>query len=429
MNETFKALLKIIPIGFATIVGLFAVLVWSPADADENRARPLSFIRDAEIENTIRAYAAPLFRAADLEPSNVRIFLVNDRSLNAFVTGGQNLFINTGLLMKSRHAGQVIGVIAHETGHIAAAHVARTQGEIDRLGNSVFTIPFLIFYLRSQEAAADQAAARLLDSTGQSALGMAEFLGVIENQELPLPEYLDRYIRTHPMARERISFLRLHLSESPYTYKPISRQFEAMHGRMRAKLHGFLNPPSRTLEQYRGTNNSLESRLARAIAYCRNSDLVNGLPLIDGLIAEFPEDPYFQELKGQMLFENGRVAEAITPYEAAVRLLPDAPLLRVGLAAAQIETNDPVENSRAIEHLNIAVRADPGNPRAWYRLSVALGRNGQFGLSVVASAERASLLGRRADARHLAARALKQLPVGSLGARRAEDILFRYKEE
>ena len=127
---------------------------------------------------------------------------------------------------------------------------------------------------------------------------------------------------------------------------------------------------------------------------------------------------------GQLLFENGRVAEAIGPYETAVRLLPDAPLLRVSLAASQIETNDPAENSRAIEHLRTAVRADPGDPHAWYRLSVALGRDGQLGLSAVASAEHALLLGRRAEARHHAARALKRLPEGSSGALRAEDILL-----
>ncbi len=428
MNITLKSLRKCIPTGVAAVIGLFVVFDWKPVDAEATTVRAQSFIRDAEIENTIRAYATPLFRAAGLEPSNVKIFLVNDRSLNAFVARGQNLFINTGLLMESEHAGQIIGVIAHETGHIAAAHVVRAHEAMNKIGNRLIARPLFISYLRTQEATADQAAVRLLDSTGQSARGLVEFLEVLEDQELLPPKHQDRYVRTHPMARERISYLRLHLSESPISDKPISRQFEVMHRRMQAKLHGFLDPVSSTLQRYKESDGNLVSRLARAVALSRKPDLGKALPLIDGLIAELPDDPYLHALKGQLLFENGRVAEAIGPYETAVRLLPNAPLLRVSLAASQIETNDPAQNSRAIEHLRTAVRVDPGDPHAWYRLSVALGRDGQLGLSAAASSEHALLLGRRAEARHHAVRALKRLPVGSPDALRAEDLLLSAQE-
>ncbi len=443
-------------IAFPFAVSVFAAAcLWAPAEAG---AQKLSFIRDAEIENTIRTYAAPLFQAAGLEPSDVRIYLVNDRSLNAFVAGGQRLFINTGLIMRSKHAGQVIGVIAHETGHIAGGHLSRLHAAIANstaqsilalvigaaaaigtgrgdVGSAIIAggqsmgIRSFLHYNRTQESAADQAALRFLDATGQSSRGLLEFMDLLGAQELLSADRQDPYLRTHPLSRERVDAVQAHLSRSPNRDKPQPARIRALHRRMLAKLYAFLEPVPRTLRRYAESDTGLDARYARAIAYYRKPDLGKALPLIDGLIAERPEDPYFHELKGQMLFENGRAAEALKPYETAVRLLPRSPLLRRGLAQVQLELGDPALLEPAIRNLRAAVQRDSEAPFTWRQLAIAYGRRGDMGMSAVALAEEALLKGDARQARYHAGKAEKLLPRGSIGWLQAQDILQAAKKK
>jgi len=428
-----------------------AACLWAPADAGAQR---LSFIRDAEIENTIRTYAAPLFQAAGLEPSDVRIYLVDDRSLNAFVAGGQRLFINTGLIMRSKHAGQVIGVIAHETGHIAGGHLSRLHAAIanstaqsilalvigaaavigtgrgaDVAGGQSMGLRSFLHYNRTQESAADQAALRYLDATGQSSRGLLEFMEVLDGQELLSADRQDPYLRTHPLSRERIDAVQAHLSRSPNRDKAQPARIQELHRRMLAKLYAFLEPFRRTLRRYPESDTGVDARYARAVAYYRKPDLGKALPLVDGLIAERPEDPYFHELKGQMLFENGRAAEAQKPYETAVRLLPRSPLLRRGLAQVQLELGDPALLEPAIRNLRAALQQDADAPFTWRQLAIAYGRRGNMGMSAVALAEEALLQGHARQARYHAGKAEKLLPRGSIGWLQAQDILQAAKEK
>ena len=442
-------------IAFPVAVSVFAAAcLWAPAEAG---AQKLSFIRDAEIENTIRTYAAPLFQAAGLEPSDVRIYLVNDRSLNAFVAGGQRLFINTGLIMRSKHAGQVIGVIAHETGHIAGGHLSRLHAAIANstaqsilalvigaaaaigtgrgdvgaaivAGGQSMGLRSFLHYNRTQESAADQAALRFLDATGQSSRGLLEFMELLGAQDLLSADRQDPYLRTHPLSRERVDAVQAHLSRSPNRDKAQPARIQELHRRMLAKLYAFLEPVPRTLRRYADSDTGLAARYARAIAYYRKPDLGKALPLIDGLIAERPEDPYFHELKGQMLFENGRAAEALKPYETAVRLLPRSPLLRRGLAQVQLELGDPALIEPAIRNLRAAVQRDAEAPFTWRQLAIAYGRRGDMGMSAVALAEEALLKGDARQARYHAGKAGKLLPRGSIGWLQAQDILQAAKK-
>jgi predicted Zn-dependent protease len=427
----------------------FAALFLRPA---ESEAQGLSLIRDAEIESTIRAYSAPLFRAAGLDPTAVRIFLVNDRTLNAFVAGGQKLFVNTGLLMRAANPEQVIGVIAHETGHIAGGHLSRTHDAIEKSttqtiisfllgtaaavasgrpdvggaiiagGQSVGLRSFLQ-YSRTQESAADHAAMRFLDATGQSSRGILEFLNTLIGQEQLSRARQDPYLRTHPLTYERIDAIRAHLARSPHANKPSPPNFETMHQRMRAKLFAFLESVAITLRRYPESDNSLFARYARAIAYLRKPNLEKALPLIDGLLAEHPDDAYFHELKGQMLFEHGHAADALVAYEKAVQLAPRSPLIRSQYAQVQLELNDPALLDPAIMNLRAALQYDTRMPFTWRQLAIAYGRKGDMGQSSLALAEEALLKGKAGDARYHAGRAEKLMPRGSIGWLKAQDIL------
>ena len=432
-----------------------AVSIWSPA---ETVARNVSFIRDAEIENTITVYAAPLFQAAGLEPSAVKIYIVKDRALNAFVAGGQKLFVNTGLLMNSPDPSMVIGVIAHEAGHISGGHLSRTHeamrnasakailgtilggiaavgsgrgelgGAIVAGGREMAKRSFLM-YSRTQESAADQAAVKFLENTGQSARGLSRLLAALADQELIGARHQDPYVRTHPITRDRILFIESHLARSRYSNAPAHPRLLAMHRRMVAKLRGFTEPTARTLRRYKETDRSVEARYARAVAYSRRPDLERALPLIAGLIAEHPGDPYFHEFRGQILFEGGRTSEALASYTMAAQLNPDSPLILQGLAQVQLELDDPALLDGAIANLRAALHHGAASPFAWRQLAIAHGRNGQMGESALAMAEEAMLKNDPAAARHYAQRAEKMLASGSAGWLHAVDILEATKKE
>jgi predicted Zn-dependent protease len=414
------------------------------------QGQPVSFIRDAEIEALIRRYATPLFNAAGLDAEAVRIYLVNDARLNAFVAGGQNLFINTGLLARASSPNQVIGVIAHETGHIAGGHLARTQ-EAMRNATAAMIIAMvlgaaaaaagggnaaggviaggaavgqrsMLAYSVAQESAADQAGLTYLERTGQSAQGIADFLRVLAEQDLLSPARQDPYLRTHPLTRSRIDTVESFLQHSKYRDAKDAPDLIEEHHRMQAKLHGFIDPPGRTFGLYKESDTSIAARYARAIAYYRVPDLPKALALVDGLIAQEPGNPWFHELKGQILFENGRLREALPSYEQALKLRPNAALLRVELARVQIELGDPALNKTALAYLNDAVRREDRNSSAWRLLAIAYGREDNIGMSALSLAEGAMVSGDRRTAIQQATRATRLLPAGTPGRLRAEDI-------
>ena len=408
-------------------------------------------IRDAEVENTIRTFATPLFRAAGLSPSDVKIYIVKDDTLNAFVAGGQKLFINTGLILASDTPGQIIGVIAHETGHIAGGHLSRLHDELAKgsatsilslllggaasiatgrgdvgaaiaLGGHSIAQRGLLSYSRVQESAADHAAMRFLDQTGFSARGLLDFMETLEGQELLSSAQQDPYVRTHPLTRDRMDALRQHIDNSPNSDRQTPPQLIELHDRMRAKLLGFLNPLSRTHKTYKPSDQSLPSRYARAIGNYRTNNLPKALTLIDGLIAEEPENPYFHELKGQMLYENGRVVEALKSYGNAARLLPNSALIRRDLARVQVEFNEPAMLDAAIVNLRAALAVERNSAFNWRLIAIAYGRKGDHGRSSIALAEEALLKGKPDVAAYQANRAIKLFPEGSREWLQAEDI-------
>jgi predicted Zn-dependent protease len=434
-----------------TSITVFLAVVIAFLPLEEASAAPTSFIRDTELENTIRGYATPIFVAAGLDPSVVRIYLVNDRQINAFVAGGQNLFINTGLLMQSEDAGQVIGVIAHEAGHIAGGHLVRVHDALARgtaesilamvlgaaamaagapqVGAAVMSggqnvaLRNFLQYTRTQEGSADAAAMRYLDETHQSARGLLDFFQLLSGQEMLVSAGQDPYLRTHPLTQDRIEAMSTFVAQSPNSNVPVKPEFQQQHRRMLAKLHAFLDDPVNTRRRYPESDQSLEARYADAIVQHRTAHLDKALLAVNGLIAEHPTDPYFQELKGQILFESGRPTEALLPYQKAVELLPNAPLLRLELARVQMATNDRQLVEPAIANLRASLRQERNRPFVWRQLAIALGRNGQMGESSLALAEEAMLLDKMAEAKFHAGKAVQELSPGTPGWLQAQDIL------
>jgi predicted Zn-dependent protease len=440
---------------------LSIALVINLAFSSRAWADDISIIRDAELENIIRTYSTPIWRAAGVDPAAVHVYIVGDPALNSFVAGGQNLFMNSGTILRSETPNQLIGIIAHETGHIAGGHLARTDEALRNAtiqsiiamvagvaatvaarnsegaggigtaavlgGQGVAQRSFLQFSI-TQEASADQAALTFLDRTQQSARGLLQFFEILQQQELLSAAHQDPWVRTHPLTSQRVEYVREHVLHSRFADTKDPPDLLDLHKRMKAKLAAFLQPPQTTLQAFKPDDNSVPARYARAVAYYRIPDLKKAVPAIDGLISDFPNDPYFHELKGQMLFENGRIAEAVAPYDQAVKLMPTNALLRMELGQVQLETNDPKLVPKALTHLTEAVRFEDRNPDAWRFLAIAYGRSDNIGMMALALSEQGIAGGDFTQARQQAARALKLLPAGP-ARQRALDIQSEAKRE
>jgi predicted Zn-dependent protease len=409
-----------------------------------------NFIRDTEIEADIRTMVTPIWKAAGLEPNALHVYLIEDKQLNSFVAGGQNEFIYTGLIMRAETPNQLLGVLAHETGHIAGGHLTRFQeaarnASIEGIIAMVLAAAATVVgrgsggggallgaegvaqrafaeYSVTQEASADQAALTFLDRSGQSSRGLLQFFQILEGEELLSGVRQDPYLRTHPLTTQRIEYVRNHVEHSRFSDVPDTQANVEMLKRIKVKLGAFTAPPSSTLAAYPETDQSILARYARAIAHYRIPKLDKALPAIDGLIRDYPRDPYFRELKGQMLFENGRIADATQPYEEAVRLAPAAPLLRISLAQVYVESNDPKVNKRAIAYLNDALRSEDKETTGWHLLATAYGRDNQMGMAALALAEEGLSAGKKKDATQQASRAKALLLKNSAGYSRAEEI-------
>jgi len=410
----------------------------------------MQLIRDAEIEDLIRDWCEPIFLAAGLEPGNIDIYLVKDKTINAFVAGGQKLFIHTGLLTATDNPNQLKGVIAHEMGHVAGGHLSRVRGAMAKsqkpavlgtilgvgaaIGGRADVAAAVIAggmgmgrrnflaYSRTLEGSADQAAVRFLTATKQSAMGLVEFLRVIEDRER-LAFSQSPYARTHPVTADRIDNLLDLAKASPYAASSPTPEDVIRHRRMVAKLNAFIDPIDRTIRTHKDDPNSLEARYALAIAHYRRPDLEKALKLIDGLIGDYPNDPYFRELKGQMLRENGRVVEALEPYRMSVQLDPSSALLRGAYAQTQLNTGDPALLDGAIENLDFAATREPRVSFYWRQLAIAWGRKGNRGMNSLALAEEAILKRKFKEAAFYANRAAGLLPKGGPKHLQAQDIL------
>jgi predicted Zn-dependent protease len=435
------------------IIGIAAVLSVCVLGSANAQSRNISFIRDAEIESTIRQYASPIFSAAGLDQDALRIHLVADSTLNAFVLGGQRIFINTGLLQRTEHPGQLMGVIAHEAGHVAAGHLSRLNAELGNatvqtilttlLGVAVGIVTEspvagaavisgganisqrnILQFTRTMEASADRAALRYLDQAQISSKGIAEFLEILANQ-VNRRVGLDPYLLTHPEPEARVAAIRDHLLFSRYTDRPIPLDFQISHARMRGKLDGYLLSFADVNRIYRNNTNSIGGRYALAIATFKRGELDRALQIIDGLKVDFPNDPFVLEMEGDALFRNGRIAQSVAPYKRAVELAPNEPLLRTSLARAQLETNNSAEVTSARDNLLAAISRDRQMASAWQLLTNAYGKLGDQANLSLAHAEFGLLSGDVNLAIDRAERALDLFPAGTPGWVRAQDLLAR----
>jgi len=414
-------------------------------------ALAIPLIRDAEIEHALRSYADPIFRTAGVNPSTTKIFIVQDSGLNAYVAGGANMFINSGLIMAAETPDILIGVMAHETGHIAGGHLIQGTEKIKnaQLGTVLTfvlgaasavvskkpeaaaaiitggqnTIARNFFsYTRANEQAADQSAMTTLDKLGISANGMVKMFEMLKRNERKQFGSPDPYMLTHPLTNDRIEFVRNHVEKSKIPLGQYPKSYLISQQRIVAKLYGFIQTPERTLQKYPASDKSVPARIARAVAYYKMPNIESSLIEINSLIEEAPKDPFFHELKGQILFENGRSKEALESYKEAARLLPNSSLILADLGKVEISQKTPEALGSAIVHLKKSVSLDNSNPAAWRFLATAYGYVDDLPMSYLALAEEALLQNDTETATRMANLAISGLKAGSPAQRNAYDV-------
>ncbi|HEY0222880.1 MAG TPA: M48 family metalloprotease [Pseudolabrys sp.] len=428
-----------------------------PARAQEEATRGMPVVRDTEIENLLRDYAQPILKTAGLAKQNVRVVILGDRTFNAFVMDGRHIFINAGALFDAKTPNEVIGVFAHETGHLAGGHLMKMREQLataqtasiiammagvgavvagarsgsggSDIGVAALMAPqsaimrSLLAYVRTQEDQADHAGVKFLTATHQSPRGMVELFTRLTNESLFNSRYIDPYLQTHPMPAERVAALAALARASPYWDVKDSPELQLRHDLMRAKLSGFLEQPDSVARRYPLGDHSLPARYAHAISTYRHSDLRQALVQIDGLIQAQPNNPYFYELKGQALLEGGRPVESVAPLRRAVQLSQGAPLIEIMLGQALIATNDKNVAAESVELLRSAIDREPQAPEAYSQLAMAYGRKGDLAQADLASAQAAFARGDLMTARQLASRAKTRLAIGSPAWVRADDIV------
>jgi len=417
----------------------------------------MPIIRDTEIEQLLRDYSAPILKVAGLGDQNIRVVIINEKSFNAFVMDAHHIFVNAGALMQATTPNQIIGVFAHETGHIVGGHLSKMRQELAHaqtaaivamllgvgamaagsrsssmdmanVGAAAMNLPqgylqnTLLAYQRAQEEQADRAGVRFLTMTGQSAKGMYDTFKRFADEMMFSAKYVDPYAQNHPMPAERMAELE-NLVKTPYWNKKDPPELQFRHDMMRAKLFGFLDSRNSVLRRYPLSDKSMPARYARAITTYRFGELRDAIAQFDGLIAAMPSYPYFYELKGQALLEGGHPAAAVPPLQRAVELAPHPALIQIMLAQALIATNNVKMATEAIPILRRAIIKEPESADAYDQLAMAYGRVNNIPEADLASAQAAFARGDNRTARQLAARAKMHFPIGSPGWVKADDIV------
>ena len=434
-----------------------------PARAQTGANAGIPMIRDAEIEQLMRDYTAPIFRVAGLSDQNVHVVIIDDKSFNAFVMDAHRIFVNVGALMEATTPNQLIGVFAHECGHIVGGHLSKMRQELANvqtaaligmllgagalvagahsgnvdvgnvgmaaiIGPQAAGMSRILSYQRAQEESADRAGVRFLTLTGQSAKGMYDTFKRFADESLFSSQGANPYAQNHPMPEERMAAL-AELVKTPYWAKKDAPELQFRHDMMRAKLYGFIERPGTVLAHYPLSDTSLPARYARAISAYRFGEPRSAIAQIDSLIQSMPNNPYFYELKGQALLEGGHAADAVVPLRHAAQLAPNPSLIQILLAQALVATNDPKLAEEAVALLRAALLKEPESGDAYTTLAMAYGRKNDLADADLASAQAAFARGDNKTARELAERAKQRFPVGSPGWVRADDIVAFNKNQ
>jgi predicted Zn-dependent protease len=417
-----------------------------------------NLIRDAEIEGLLRQYSRPIFKAARINPDSVKVYVIADDSINAFVAGGQRIFVNTGLFTKTKSYKEIIGVLAHESGHISGGHLAKMQNEVDSasteriigmllgaaaavggaaagvqgagqmgqgimMGTQGVAQRRFLSYQRSMESSADQAAIKYLAATGNDPSGMLTLFQKMASESIAMTAGADPYMFSHPMPLERIRNLEVAVKQSPNFGKPEDPGQKLRYELVKAKIIGYMQGPQRVFQRYPSSDKSLPARYARAVAMYRRGDIANAVPVLDSLTSELPQNPYFWELKAQALQEAGQPQRGLPAIVKARALLPNNGLMQILHAQLLLDSGGKANADQALKLLILAKKTEGNSPTIFKLQAEGHAAKGDTARAELATAEMAFSTGDKELAIEKAKAAQDHFKRGTPEWLRANDIL------
>ena len=423
---------------------LLAALMWvlaAPAFA-------ASLLRDPDIEHSLKQLASPVLNAAGLPAGRMQVLVVDDSTLNAFVIDRDHIFIHAGLLLKLTTAEQLQSVIAHEAAHIANGHIARrtanarasqnlaafglalaaaaaatgnpNAGVAIGIGMQSSAQRSFFGHTRAEEASADQSAIRYLTRAGVDPRGSVDVMEIFSGQELLSAGRQDPYARSHPLSRDRLRAMQAAAGayEGRFTADPTANYwFE----RARGKLGAFYRAPKWTLPRAGDSGHKDIEMMRKAVAWHRSGKGNEALKAMNSLLKAAPNDPFLQELHGQILLERRQIQAALGAYGRAVKLAPRNALIVGQYGHALLVSGNP---KAALPHLERSANLERRDARVLRDLGGAYAQLGNTGMASLLTSERYALQGRPKDALIHAKRALGLLNQGSPGWQRAQDVLL-----
>jgi predicted Zn-dependent protease len=423
------------------------------------KANAFEILSDSETEFVIRKLIAPILKVARINPKTLNLYIILDNSVNAFVIGGNNLFINTGLITTFNNPDALKGVVAHELGHVTGNHVAMRQSQVQELMSQSILVNLLgaaaiiggagevgsaliaggmhtlqgnyLRYSRFQETAADNAAIKYLHDSHNTIKGLIQVFEHFEQESLRLREHINPYMLTHPMSNDRLSFTRQFLKNENDTYQS-SNQEKMEYAQIVAKLRGFTIP----LESFSDKNIQdlppSAQLYAKSIILYRKAKFKAAINILDQLINQSqPNEAFLYELKGQFLFESGNNTDAINSYKKAITILPDNPLILAEYAVVLVNASNTASGTHKQHILEEAITTLQkvlslrlnNHPYVYRQLAVAYGKLGKLGYSNLMLAEEALLLHNFQEAKKFTKLAEKYKNQDNYLTLRIDDIL------
>ncbi|MFQ6729709.1 MAG: M48 family metalloprotease [Alphaproteobacteria bacterium] len=376
------------------IAFLLAVFFMIPAHA-------VSMINDTETEKLLADLIQPLANAAKIPDGRLKIHIVDDDDFNAFVSGGEDVYIYTGLLKQIKTPNALQAVVAHEMGHMLGGHTAqmadRLSAEMKRTmliqalgvglmvaggnpslgagvlaGSSGIAQQSMLAFTRDEERIADNMGVNLMIDAGQNPNGFVTVFEQMRDLTGELESKINPNRINHPLTNERLNNVKSQIKQSDIknTHTAQPDEYEMV----RAKLIGYLDNSKSVLAKYPYTDKSSPALYARAIANMRNGNLDGAKMGVQTLISRMPDNPYMYELMGDIEYQFGHYDDSVRAYEQALKLTKNAPQIQTALALVLTERKKPNDDTRAIELCKASLLSEPTAFTYWV-LARAYGDN------------------------------------------------------
>ena len=423
-------------------------------------------IRDAEIEYFLYKVILTVSDGYFRNTQPFQPVLISNNEYNAFVTGSNKIFINTGLINKSKSINEIQGVLAHEIGHLILNHSSSRSintsnlskyskfatiagialsagGKLDSnsalgliLGTQDIAIKSAFQFSRIQEQQADKYALDTFRKKKISLTGLENLLLRLSQREVSTNNSVVGYYRSHPFSKQRLEQLKKYKSSNYISNKNNEdiyiNNFNISLDYIKNKIRAYGSDPFEILNKKDNNNNIFFANYSRIIAYKKTGEYEPAIDTLKVLQNKYPDYPFYYELAGDIYFSKGSYNKSIREYKKALNNLNEKyiyadDLIKFSLVKSYLQTNKAQDLKESIQILEQMLHNSPKWKLLWRLLAKSSGKLGQKGITYIALAEESLLKKNFIKAKKYVDLALKQKTITNSYKLRGLDILSRIK--